>query len=542
MSKASDDYSEMLPDTIPQWLQDMVHKHGRDPDKYSKLERFFKETDVVATDKFDRLHYNNIREMASELNEVATERWSDDPTWFELIKDTYLGLYKARPKQNKSNDMRPDYALNWQTFERAAKSRDWPELRAWTELDQWAAAMATAEFGVKLSEFFDEQKELKELQDEANEAAKELQEKLQEGQSTDDADKFLDSLEEAMEQYETATDGLGNEVGKQASGIHQAARQAAEGALGDAESSLEMLSAFGTDAGDLKRIPHEARMELANRIRRNSKLKELADKVGRFVRFAMGEQARKIVHGVDEVHDVELGADIHRALPSELALLADEDTEILFLRKFVERELLQYQLRGTEKVARGAIIAMIDTSGSMYGERETWAKAISIALLNVARKQNRAFYGILFGSAYDPLVEFQFEPKKAAARVRSHKGEIHRTEYNNEIEAVLDFAEYSFGGGTDFQTPIDRAVEVLRRQYDESSAQKGDLIMITDGECSVSNDWIAQYEKEKDELAYRHYGCLIGVRSATLETLCDDIYSVSELGRADNAGEMFSYI
>ena len=65
-------------------------------------------------------------------------------------------------------------------------------------------------------------------------------------------------------------------------------------------------------------MPTEARLELARRIQRNRKLKELAEKVGRFVRLALGEQARKIVHGTDELHDIELGNDLHRTLPSEL--------------------------------------------------------------------------------------------------------------------------------------------------------------------------------------------------------------------------------
>ena len=65
--------------------------------------------------------------------------------------------------------------------------------------------------------------------------------------------------------------------------------------------------------------------------------------------------------------------------------------------------------------------------------------------------------------------------------------------------------------------------------------------MITDGECSVSQDFTEQYEKEVEELAFRHYGCLIGVRSHTLEQLCDEVYDVRDLGRADET-DVFSYV
>ena len=90
---------------------------------------------------------------------------------------------------------------------------------------------------------------------------------------------------------------------------------------------------------------------------------------------------------------------------------------------------MQYELRGTEKVARGAIICMIDSSGSMMGAKETWAKAVAIALLNIANQQNRDFYGMIFSSAHDPLKEWHFKKGKAAP------------------QDVLDFAEFEFYGG-----------------------------------------------------------------------------------------------
>jgi uncharacterized protein with von Willebrand factor type A (vWA) domain len=267
-----------------------------------------------------------------------------------------------------------------------------------------------------------------------------------------------------------------------------------------------------------------ARIALAKRIRRNAQLKELADKVGRFVRLAMAEQAQKIVHGVDEVHDVELGDDIHRVLPSELMLLADEELEVLFLLKFVDRKLLQYMLRGTEKVARGAIICMIDSSGSMMGSRETWAKAVGIALLHIAAKQGRDFYGIIFSSYHDPLIEFHF--KKGIATPSE----------------VLDFAEASYHGGTDFQMPINRSIEILQKQLNDDNAQKGDLVMVTDGEAPVSEEWLDRYRNSKDELGFRMYSCLIGVHSDTLNTLSDQIYNITEFASGGDVRDIFGYI
>ena len=43
-------------------------------------------------------------------------------------------------------------------------------------------------------------------------------------------------------------------------------------------------------------------------------------------------------------------------------------------------------------------------------------------------------------------------------------------------------AEYFPGGGTDFQSPIDAAIELL----EDKKLKRGDIVVITDGECQVT--------------------------------------------------------
>ena len=276
-----------------------------------------------------------------------------------------------------------------------------------------------------------------------------------------------------MKKYQEAIDGVEEAITENSNDMRRGASEAAKQAKDGVETMEASLASFGTEPGELSRMRAEKRFELASRIQNNEILRMLADKVGRMVRFAMGEQARKIVHGRDEVYDIELGNDISQVLPSELITLADKDTEILFYKKYTERELMQYKLRGTDKVAKGAMIVMIDGSGSMMGHPDTWAKAVAIALLNIAAKQGRDFYGIFFSSAHDPLKEWYF-PKGVAG-----------------IEDVLDMAEYFYGGGTDFEKPIGRGVDVLEKMFNSDEegikgAQKGDLVLITDGERDIA--------------------------------------------------------
>lgn len=520
---------DLVPSRIPKWLENAVKKSkGYNLSDFEGLDEYFNETQVIKNDRFDRTHYRKVRDEADELKDLANSRFTEDPTWAEMIQDEFLGLYKVTPTPHEQKEMKATHKLNWAVFDKVLRLKDWDQLRTYTELDQWAAAMAAVEFGLKLSELFDEMKELQEEQKKLNDEDQRVQGLIQQLKenpdgAVSDAEDLLGKLKDALDDYNDQAGKTDQEIQKAGPEIRRATKDAAKGAKEDAEGVMDMLESFGTEPGALQRMPAEARMELARRIQRNRKLKELAEKVGRFVRLALGEQARKITHGTDEVHDIVLGNDINRIIASELVELAHPKLKRNFLRKFTEKALMQYELRGTEKVARGAIICMIDSSGSMGGAKETWAKAVGIALLNIAARQKRDFYGIIFGSKHE-IKEFYFE-----------KGQ-------GKPSDVLDFAEFAFMGGTDFMTPISRGVEVLKKQFDDEGSQKGDLVLITDGICAVTDEWMDKYFNAKDQYAFRMYSCLIGVHADLLTTLSDQVYNITELAQGGDVQEIFGYV
>ncbi len=521
------DLSGLVPNRLPDWLVETVQKAGRNLSDFSGLEPHFRSTEVIRSDRFDRRHFKRMRDQADDLNKLAISRFVDEPTWFDLVQDEYLGFYKARPEMRKQTEMKPTHELNWFVWDKARQTRDFEELRTYTELDEWASVMASVAFGQKLADLFDEMKELREAQQKAAEADAKVAELLRQLESSqgdaDAAASLLDQLAEQAEQYADANNGLSKAMQENSARLKDAARKAMQGTNSEVSDLSDMVESFGTEPGALQRMDGKARMALARRIQSNSKLKELADKVGRFVRLAMAEQATKLIHGRDEVHSISLGDDLNRVLPSELMLLAVPQTKREFYRRYAERELLQYELRGTEKVARGAIIIMIDSSGSMGGGRETWAKAVGIALLHIAAKQGRDFYGIIFGSRTE-LQEFYFPKGKGSP------------------EKVLDFAEFAFMGGTDFMTPISRAISVLERQFNDEGAQKGDLVFVTDGICAVDDAWFQDYLKKKEQLGFRMYGALIGVQAPVVEALSDDVYNIVELAEGADVRDMFGLV
>jgi uncharacterized protein with von Willebrand factor type A (vWA) domain len=516
----------LVPDRIPNWLQESIRKSkGRNLDDFRLLDEFYKEKQVIKNDRFDKSAYDGIRKKSDELDELAKSFHTDKPSWEDIVQDEFLAMFKASPEQRDEKEIRPTHKINHAALGRAIDTREWDELLTYTQLDEWMAASAAVDFGLKLKELWDEEEELSRLQDDIDEKDQEVQAALDALQDPDaELEKALDELQDALDNFGDSANAIDKGIKANGGKLRKAGREAAKEAKDQTEQTEALLDSFGTEPGALQRMDATARMELASRIRRNRDLKELAEKVGRFVRLALSEQAQKITHGIDEVHDIERGNDIHKVLPSEWALLADEDLEFLFLKKYADRELLQYQLRGKEKVSRGAIICMIDSSGSMQGTRDTWARAVAIALLHIAAKQKRDYYGIIFSSAGDPLLEYSF-PKGIA-----------------KPSDVLDMAEAGYHGGTDFETPINRAVEVLEGQFNAEGSQKGDLVMITDGECAVGQEWLDRFRNSKDQLAFRLYSCLIGMNSTTLSAMSDEMYHITDFARGSDVQDMFGYV
>jgi uncharacterized protein with von Willebrand factor type A (vWA) domain len=168
------------------------------------------------------------------------------------------------------------------------------------------------------------------------------------------------------------------------------------------------------------------------------------------------------------------------------------------------------------------MIVCLDGSSSMAGDKEIWSKAVTLTLLEIARRQRRLFRSICFSSEETPLQILDLNP---------------REHYDIKTKNVMDLAEYFPGGGTDFQKPLDAALECLQ----QSRFKKGDIVFITDGECQVSPEWAAEFRRQKEKLGFSLFSILIDVGSSSLGTLkefSDRISTIKQL-TGDEAQEIF---
>ena len=103
-----------------------------------------------------------------------------------------------------------------------------------------------------------------------------------------------------------------------------------------------------------------------------------------------------------------------------------------------------------------------------------------------------------------------------------------RERHEVQEDRALDVAEYFPGGGTDFETPLTAAVGCLR----VARYRRGDVVLITDGECRVSPDWLARFRADKERIGFSLYSVLIDVGPSSLGTLAevsDRVTAVSKL-------------
>ena len=129
-----------------------------------------------------------------------------------------------------------------------------------------------------------------------------------------------------------------------------------------------------------------------------------------------------------------------------------------FLRRLLEGQILQYRLREDEQKGKGPMVVCIDVSSSMQGDKELWAKAVSLTLMDIARRQRRLFRAVLFSSG----------PESSRKVIDLNR----QRRYQPELPKVLEMAEYFPGGGTDFEAPIDAAIALL----EDKKLKRGDIV------------------------------------------------------------------
>lgn len=255
----------------------------------------------------------------------------------------------------------------------------------------------------------------------------------------------------------------------------------------------EFLKEFSTvvySYSDLKKLPENSN-QIIKEMLLNNNIKEVVEKLGKGNTEEEKNSKKEIIMEMsqNEVFGIHKSNDITRLLPSELVLFENEELENLFYAKMYENSLLTYEIAGEDKkekdkeeieYKKGPVIACIDTSGSMRGNPIKKARALLLAISKILQTEKRKMYVILFGSA-GQILEFKMENEK-------------------EIADLLKFLNQEFNGGTDFNTPLKRAIKIIEN---EKNYEKSDILFVTDGLCSLNDENRKIVESKKKKLNFK---------------------------------------
>jgi uncharacterized protein with von Willebrand factor type A (vWA) domain len=240
---------------------------------------------------------------------------------------------------------------------------------------------------------------------------------------------------------------------------------------------------------------------------------------------AWRERETRLPDSPGELRGIRHSDRIERQLGSEAAQLRHPILHKLWRARLAESRLLTYESEAvlTERIPdpdaaprraddaaplaleRGPMILCLDTSGSMRGAPENIAKAAVLEAVRTAHRERRGCKLIAFGGAGELL-----ERDLAGA------GDAH-----SSLTALLALLGQGFDGGTDVQTPIERAIELVH----ERAWSSADVLIISDGEFGCTGDTLARLDDVRTRLGLRVQGILVGDRETMgLLEVCDQIF------------------
>lgn len=493
---------------------------------------------VIAHDGYDVQAFAETVTAFPKLTRAVNETQQQLSTGTSLLRDLYWSFHKATPRIAPPAPLTPAHEINQQIVTEIMSTAEWRELREiGTVGDTFASALATTGAGEKAiatlgAETMEQMNQLAEL-------ASEMEQLLQQADSLQELSALSSQPEKAAQLQTQADTARAKAEQKQqaAAQIRQslntvqeqrehAVRQAARRGLAEALQEIEQINAaaeafgngsgFGLSAGTAGNnhlADAREKLQLAQQLRQNPKLQQIAAVCGRFKRIAWSQQKSRVRFPPDEIISITQGCDLARLLPGELALLADPHTEDLFYLRFAESSLAQYDLIGHEPQGQGPIILALDESGSMNDlcgplTKEVWSKSVMLGMLAIARLQQRDFAVIHFSSESE--IRTDFFPKGQAS-----------------AQEVIACASHFFNGGTVFDEWMEAALQLVG----EAAFHKADCICLSDGVGRLQADTLARWQKIKAERGMRTYSILIGSGEGeeTLREFSDAVFCLDDL-------------
>lgn len=432
--------------------------------------------------------------------------------------DAYNALFKHKPDRQTGTPLLADIA------ERMQRDDRYPDLRRSTVGNDLAAAIgACGLVRYVLDNLPDEvteaENDRQQAESEARDAAAEYEAQKSADEDGDeiDADELAESrtyAENKRQAADKAARRLAMVLQSHGKQVQQVISAAVAKADGEAQAVHTACTAFGmNDAAVSGGVPVAEKLKLAESIRKHGKrFTDLVDLIGRMQATAANKQASKMHHDAGEIVDLTAGNEIGLLVDDEIAMLRNPRFGLMQRARFMDGDLAQFEVESKETKAKGDIVVLLDESGSMQGQRDAEAKAVTLALAHVALKQRRRLCVHFFQTTITCTVELDGQQGGRDAMAVAMRG-------------LGEIARRGTGGGTSFDAPLRGALETA------ATMREPDVIVITDGDASLNPTTVQHVTTAKREQGLNVFAMLIGGTqpSAALQQFADRIWCVDSL-------------
>ena len=371
----------------------------------------------------------------------------------------------------------------------------------------------------ELTSLYDETEELltvlTQLEKRQDGLKKKLYRFVQEAQAdpakTPEVIRAAERLASTGEQIQVITGRIQDKVRKRQQETEDAVHLAMQRSIQSAELTRYALQCW-TDDPDGQHQSVEHSYDFLDRVKHNPMLLGITRHLGRMKEMLSELRKNDYAHGRGEKYAITRGRDLKNLLSGELALLASPATTPLFLRKYNAKGLLQYAKRERIRKGYGDIIVCLDESASTKGEAAEWGKSLALAVQDICAREGRKFALIHF-SGKEELRTDLFLPGQYTT------------------DDLLSAAEHFFDGGTDFEAPVREALRLI----DEEMFENADILFITDGQCSISDEMAEQLQSAIQDARCSVIGLLLDANypgmEFSLKKFCEKILRISEIDK-----------
>ncbi|GJM15400.1 MAG: VWA domain-containing protein [Thermodesulfobacteriota bacterium] len=496
----------------------------------------------IESDAFDRELFDSLSLESQALTELIKSGSNLLPHFDSLILDLFCAFYKHNVLFLPEDHTKKGSSLARKLLNKIFHDSHYKELREETVLEGFKSALATEDMGNQLLSWLrsddgpGERKLLKEWEvDEAEDRVAELKEEMEtwdevEQENDEMAEAFNQAKEEKQSELDEEEANLDQLIQNQEDNhenmdfdMDKMVKTSLEQANQNIEETEDQIQSWDSSMGNPEGGKGAGeKLDLAAKLSKNDKLKKLSLLVGSLKDEMLSARRKVWSKRGSEVFDVSIGDDIGRMIPTELVSLRHKLLKHDFKKRYVEGRLFQYYLK--EERGRGPMVICLDGSSSMDGNKELWSKGVCLTLLDIAKRERRKFNVVVFSSGGAPLKIFESIGKEGLSG------------WGMKESDIIELAEYFPGGGTNFEEPLTKALELL----EESKFKGGDIVFITDGESNVGDMFLKTFKETQDKLRFKVYSVLIDLSEreswGTLSRFSDKVTSVSKLTSKEAKG------